>query len=122
MLHGAFQDLHHISRKAPGRMLTVATANVTQWRSELRRWATASEVDVLMLQELHLSPSDLKAEQAICARAGRDLFGSPSPVTSTHGRLGGFGVLVKRHLGARFVHNFETHGGSLFVCTALTLS
>ena len=110
MLHGSFQDLHHISRKAPGRMLTVATANVTQWRSEVRRWATASEVDVLMLQELHLAPSDLKAEQAICARAGRDLFGSPSPVTSKHGRLGGFGVLVKNHLGARFVHNFETHG------------
>ena len=39
MLHGAFQDLHHISRQASGRMLTLATANVTQWRSEVRRWA-----------------------------------------------------------------------------------
>ena len=126
MLHGAFQDLRHISKKASGRMLTVATANVTQWRSEVRRWATASEVDVLMLQELHLSPSDLKAEQAICARAGRDLFGSPSPVTSKHGRLGGFGFWSKdisvHALSIISRHMDVVSTLSLFVCIALTLS
>ena len=52
----------------------------------------------------------LKEEQVACGRAGRDLFGSPSPTTSKQGRLGGFGVLAKRHLGARFVHSFETQG------------
>ena len=105
----AFADVANEAH-APGQPqpLTLAVANITQWRPEILQWCQHTQASCLLAQETHLNLEQESKAKATLAGAGLHSFWAGASLNN-HSK-GGLVVATPWQAHPRLVHSFSVEG------------
>ena len=93
--------------------LQILQANVTSYRTEIKKWAVQQEAQVVCLQETHIIPANDAAVKAGFSTMGKQVNTVPAAVTQgevRQGSQGGLMMLASNHVNLRRLDSWDTAG------------
>ena len=88
----AIRDVRARHQRRYPLVLSIRVSNITMWRKEIADWIKASGDHIMLVQETHLSPTEVREAANNMHRQGYQMY---------KGTKGGVAVLIKSHIQGR---------------------
>ena len=96
----AIRDVRARQQNRSPMVISVRVSNITMWRKEIADWIKASNDRIMLVQETHLGPHEVREAANFMHRQGYQLYGGVAHPTDK-GTKGGVAVMIKSHIQGR---------------------
>ena len=93
----AIRDVRARQQNRSPMVISVRVSNITMWRKEIADWIKASNDHIMLVQETHLGPHEVREAANFMHRQGYQLYAHPTD----KGTKGGVAVMIKSHIQGR---------------------